>query len=78
MLIASIPLNVGWWISNGNIDINKQNKRTFRQLPMQSVSITTKVESSNPIYGEVYPLNVGWFGWFMVFNTTFNNISAIS
>jgi len=22
-------------------------------------------------------LLVGWFGWFMVFNTTFNNISVI-
>jgi len=21
---------------------------------------------------------IGWFGWYMVFNATFNNISAIS
>jgi hypothetical protein len=23
-------------------------------------------------------MKVGWFGWFMVFNATFNNISVIS
>ena len=26
------------------------------QLPMQSVPITTKVVSSNPVHGEVYPI----------------------
>jgi hypothetical protein len=30
------------------------------QLPMQSVPITTKVVSSNPVHGEVYPYNIMW------------------
>jgi hypothetical protein len=41
------------------------------QLPMQSVPITTNVVSLNPAHGEVYLM-------IMVFNATFNNISAIS
>jgi hypothetical protein len=55
---------------------------------MQSVPITTKVVSSNPVHGEVYSIQhyvlkflngPGGFGiGIMVFNTTFNNISVIS
>jgi hypothetical protein len=51
---------------------------------VQSVPITTKVVSSNPVHGEVYLIQhyvikfVNGLVWFMVFNATFNNISVIS
>jgi hypothetical protein len=60
------------------------------QLPVQSVPITTNVVSSNPVHGEVYSIqhyvikfvsmssSKGFRFRFMMFNTTFNNISVIS
>jgi hypothetical protein len=30
------------------------------QLPVQSVPITTKVVSSNPVHDKVYPYNIMW------------------
>ena len=38
----------------------------------------TDVFSKCSIYTTGYvPLSNGWFGWFMVFNATFNNVSVI-
>jgi hypothetical protein len=52
------------------------------QLPVQSVPITTKVVSLNPVHGDVYSMHLNFnfldYFRFMVFNANFNNISAIS
>jgi hypothetical protein len=60
------------------------------QLPVQSVPITTNVESSNPAHGMVFSIQhyvlkfvmqvhlSQLVGRYMVFNATFNNISVIS
>jgi hypothetical protein len=37
-----------------------------------------KSKDNNPIKEDNKTLFEIWFGWFMVFNATFNNISAIS
>ena len=51
-------------ISNTDIDLEYQKEAVVvvivwqldLQLPVQSVPITTKVVSSNPVLGEVYPI----------------------
>jgi hypothetical protein len=50
------------------------------QQPMQSVYITIKVVSWNPVHGEalIYLLIHFQLVWFMVFNATFINIADIS
>jgi hypothetical protein len=50
------------------------------QLSVQAVSITTKVVSSNPAYGEMYSIQyfVIILLKVMVFNATFNNFLVIS
>jgi hypothetical protein len=56
------------------------------QLPVQSMHITTKVVSSNPVHGFnvlyetcIGQLQFGWLVyWIIVFNVTINYISVIS
>jgi len=50
--ITTVQISISWRGYRGRDGIVVE----FVELPMQSVPITTKVVSSNPVYGEVYSI----------------------
>jgi len=52
-------------VQEGNTVINNNNKKT--SIKVDNIQLT---KFWNKIHA--------WFGWFMVFNATFNNISVLS